>query len=123
MQEFILYSQVPAGRHDQVLHILAGVTASQPVSISEQCLVYQQLRAADASVSKGQVQQPQQPQRRYYHKLVRVLSSGESVAKWKLRMEATPDAGTKTVMSRNVVERQIEDAELQRFEAGSEWYK
>ena len=98
MQEYILYSQIPASRLDQVLHILAGVTASQPVNISEQCLIYQQLKSADNFFAKkGQVKQPQQSQRLYHHKLVRDIEGANTDGSWRLRMEEAPDAGVKNV--------------------------
>jgi mediator of RNA polymerase II transcription subunit 18 len=44
MHELLLYGQVPAGRHDQVLKILAGVAAVQPRRILQRCIVYKPQR-------------------------------------------------------------------------------
>ena len=52
MHEFLLYSQVPAARHVQVLQILAGITAAQPIKFSEQHVVYQQLKATQTASTK-----------------------------------------------------------------------
>lgn len=40
MHELLLFGQVPASRHDQVLNILAGVAAMQPVPVLEHHLVF-----------------------------------------------------------------------------------
>ena len=52
MHEFALYAQIPAAREKQVLNILAGLTASQPVAICEQILLYAQTKVPEATVSK-----------------------------------------------------------------------
>ncbi|KAF2127311.1 hypothetical protein P153DRAFT_344843 [Dothidotthia symphoricarpi CBS 119687] len=44
MHELLLYGQVPAGRHDQVLKILAGVAAMQPRRMLQRCIVYKPQR-------------------------------------------------------------------------------
>jgi mediator of RNA polymerase II transcription subunit 18 len=44
MHELLLYGQVPASRHDQVLKILAGVAAVQPRRILQRCIVYKPQR-------------------------------------------------------------------------------
>jgi hypothetical protein len=40
MHKLLLYGQVPAARHDQVLKILAGVAAMQPQRILERRIIY-----------------------------------------------------------------------------------
>ncbi|KAI9708021.1 MAG: Mediator of RNA polymerase II transcription subunit 18 [Bogoriella megaspora] len=40
MQELLLYGQVPASRHSQVLNILAGIAAMQPRRVVERHLLY-----------------------------------------------------------------------------------
>ena len=118
MHEFILYSQVPASRHEQVLNILAGVTASQPVNISEQCLIYKQLKVATSVVPKKGSARQAPPSQLSHPKLIR-----QGTAEWKLRMEEVPEPGVKNVISRTVVERDIVEAQLERFEPRSEWNK
>ncbi|KAF2833829.1 hypothetical protein CC86DRAFT_339421 [Ophiobolus disseminans] len=44
MHELLLYGQVPAGRHDQVLKILAGVAAVQPRRKLQRCIIYRPQR-------------------------------------------------------------------------------
>jgi mediator of RNA polymerase II transcription subunit 18 len=44
MYELLLYGQVPAARHDQVLKILAGVAAMQPRRVLERHIVYRPTR-------------------------------------------------------------------------------
>lgn len=44
MHELLLYGQVPFGRHEQVLKILAGVAAMQPRRIIERRIIYKPLR-------------------------------------------------------------------------------
>lgn len=52
MHEYILHSQIPKAREQQVVNILAGVTASQPVPVCEQTLVFAQLKLQEAAVSR-----------------------------------------------------------------------
>lgn len=124
MHEFILYSQVPGSRYSQVLNILAGVTASQPVNVSEQTLVYQQLKVTEPTgPRKGQTNKGPQTQRLSNHKLVRDLGSGDEVSSWRLRVEEVPEAGVKLVTSRSVLERDSTGADLERFWPNSGWYQ
>ena len=44
MHELLLHATVPSTRHHQVLSVLAGIAAMQPVSISEQHLVFKPLQ-------------------------------------------------------------------------------
>lgn len=127
MHEFILYSQIPATRHTQVLHILAGVCAAQPVHITEQHLIYQQLKVADAVTSKksGPVkQQSAQVQRPSYHKLVHELGTGDGEqGTWKFRAEDIPQPGVSAVISRPVQEKVLDQAGLEKFREGGSAYK
>lgn len=52
MHEYLLYAQVPAVRGRQVLNILAGVTASQPVPIREENVVLAELKEPEPAVVK-----------------------------------------------------------------------
>ena len=125
MYELILHSQVASSRHSQVLHILAGVTALQPSKISEQTLIYQQLKPtqAVAASKKGAPAQPATAQRLRYHKLVREIRDGAASGAWNWVVEETPDAGIKDVNARNVAESFLETEGLQRFEADAGGYK
>lgn len=132
MHEYRLYTTVPSPRQNQVLNILAGITASQPVAITQQVLIYQQLKPDSASLpasKKGQVRAATpgalQQQRLNYVKVVRDVDaalehSGESKAgKWRLREEGLPDPAAKTVISQSVAERELEEAEKVKFTPGS----
>lgn len=127
MHEFLLYSQIPAGRHDQVLHILAGVTASQPTPIREQTLIYQQLKLPDAGISKrtAAANKPNaQAARPSFHKLVRDLNENDGQGgPWKFRAEEVPQPGVTNVISRPVTEIVVNGGELERFRQGVGWYK
>ena len=124
MHEFILYSQVAASRHSQVTNILAGITASQPVNVSEQILVYQQLKMADATgPRKGHAKQGVPVQQPSHHKLVRSMDNGGRASEWQLRLEEVPEPGIKSVTSRTVLEREAAGADLERFGVDSGWYK
>jgi len=124
MHEFSLYSQVASTRHMQVLNILAGVTASQPINISEQCLVYQQLKPDTVvAARKAPIKPANKDRDLLFVKLVRTTNSGEEPGKWRLRTEALPDAAAKTVTSRLVTEKLLEDTELEQFRPESTRYK
>lgn len=47
MHELLLYGQVPAPRHEQVLKILAGVAAMQPRRVLERHIIYKPQRAPE----------------------------------------------------------------------------
>ncbi|KAK5127354.1 hypothetical protein LTR85_006693 [Meristemomyces frigidus] len=127
MHEFLLYSQIPVTRHEQVLHILAGVCAAQPISVCEQHLIYQQLKVADAAGSKKGApakHQSAQAQRQSYHKLVREVSAGDGEqGAWRFRAEDVPQPGVQAVISRPVEERLLDQAELEKFREGGSWYR
>ena len=96
----------------------------QPVAIREQVLVYRQLKLTPTPASKKGQAKPQAQPKLSYHKLIRDLNVKEKESlEWKLRMEQVPDSGVKNVISQPVSERVLEDGELDRFHAGSEWYK
>lgn len=127
MQEFLLYSQIPATRRDQVLNILAGISAAQPISICEQHLIYQQLKVADTATSKRGVtvkQYSTQAQRPSYHKLVRDISAGDGKqGVWTFRAEDLPQPGVQAVTSRAFEERMLDHSGLEKFREGGSWYR
>jgi len=53
MYELLLHSQIPYTRHTQVHQILAGVTATKPVAISEQISLFQQLKSAEPGATNS----------------------------------------------------------------------
>ena len=87
MHELLLYGQVPAGRHDQVLKILAGVAAMQPRRIIERRVIYKPQREPEEpgsnlrrggtqAVAVKQTKQTAAPAL-YYTKLVQKLSEDD----------------------------------------------
>lgn len=124
MHEFILYSQIPPGRHDQVLQILAGIAAAQPIKFSEQHVVYQQIKSTQpAAVKKGQTSQLQRAVQLSYYKLVRDCLDNTELGPWKVRKEEQPLAGIQDAISRTVGEHTASEGELERYKPDSEWYR
>lgn len=85
MHELLLYGQVSASRHDQVLKILVGVTAMQPRRILQRRIIYKPEREPDEpgshlrrggtqAVAVKQKQQTTTPTQLYYTYLVQRLS-------------------------------------------------
>lgn len=99
MHEYMLYGQIPAQRHDQVLNILAGVAAVQPVSYEEQHLLFEPLENINAlAVRKRKGQNV--VQHRYMHDLSRsIATKGEST--WTLQVNEEPEAGSPNMISRS----------------------
>lgn len=145
MHEFVLFSQVPATREAQLLSILSGVTGNQPVPVSEQILIYAQLKVQEATVHKkvGGVPheyrpphsipsglltvekqqkplQKQQEQPRSYHKLLRGFSvkkcSVGDVQAWNFRAESLPEPGVKDYISRDVTQHTVTDEDMLRIQ-------
>ncbi|KAL6707963.1 hypothetical protein ACN47E_003637 [Coniothyrium glycines] len=87
MHELLLYGQVPAGRHDQVLKILAGVAAMQPRRVLERRIVYKPQREPEepgTNLRRGGTQaiavkqtKPTAAPALYYTKLVQRLSQDD----------------------------------------------
>ncbi|KAL5120564.1 hypothetical protein ACEQ8H_001583 [Pleosporales sp. CAS-2024a] len=128
MHELLLYGQVSAGRHDQVLKILAGVAAMQPLHILERCIIYKPQREPEEpglNVRRGGTQNIAQKQGNkaataaaalYYTKLIQRLSEDDfgiehgdplsadvkdgGEAKWLARWEDQPDTGDRGVSIR-----------------------
>jgi mediator of RNA polymerase II transcription subunit 18 len=127
MHELLLYGQVPSGRHDQVLKILAGVAAMQPLRVLQRCIVYKPLREPEEpglNVRRGGTQNIAVKQAKpaaaaaalYYTKLVQKLGeedfgAGEGTPlsadvkdgdepKWSMRWEDIPDTGDRGVSIR-----------------------
>lgn len=132
MHEYRLYTQIPTTRRTQVLNILAGTTASQPTPITQQTLIYQQLKSEATTASKkGQSKPsgaPGQQQRLSYVKLVRDTSNAKNgsdavAGSWRLREEGLPDPAVKTVISAAVTERELEKSELLKFKPTSDTHK
>lgn len=52
IREYLLFSQIPHARKEQVLGILAGITGNQPTAFTQQVVIYAQLTAPDTTASK-----------------------------------------------------------------------
>lgn len=52
IREYLLFSQIPNARREQVLGILAGITGNQPTAFTQQVVIYAQLTAPDTTASK-----------------------------------------------------------------------
>jgi mediator of RNA polymerase II transcription subunit 18 len=128
MHELLLYGQVPSGRHDQVLKILAGVAAMQPLRVLQRCIIYKPQRQPEEpgiNVRRGGTQniaikQQAKPAAAaaalYYTKLIQKLAEddfgaaeGKSLSadvedgdepKWSMRWEDIPDTGDRGVSIR-----------------------
>ena len=118
MHEALLFSQIPLERFDQVLHILAGVTGSQPFPYQDQIALFAQLRLPETAASKKKAasatpQPAGSQQQRWIHKLVRPATintaSPESQGQWRLRVEQTPDPSVKDHIAREVSESDVQD--------------
>lgn len=124
MHEFLLYSQISASRHEQVLQVLAGITAAQPIKFSEQQVVYQQTKSAQTTAAKkGQTAQPARAAQLGYYKLVRDCSGEKEPGQWRFRKEEQPYAAVNDAISRSVAEKVAAEPELERFKQDSEWYR
>ncbi|GIZ44155.1 hypothetical protein CKM354_000736100 [Cercospora kikuchii] len=120
MREYLLYSQIPAAREEQVLSILAGISSNQPTPINEQILLYAQLKAQEAAVSKRQPQpKATVTQPLSYHRLVRGFNvdgdTATNVQPWTFRAESVPDTGITTYISRNTTSQPATPEQLALF--------
>lgn len=116
MHEALLFSQIPLERFDQVLHVLAGVTGSQPFPYQDQIALFAQLRLPETAASKKKSAIPQPAgvqQQRWIHKLLRPVAintdSPDSQGPWRLRVEQTPDPSVKDHIAREVSESEVHD--------------
>jgi mediator of RNA polymerase II transcription subunit 18 len=126
MHELLLYGQVPSGRHDQVLKILAGVAAMQPLRVLQRCILYKPQREPEEpglNVRRGGTQniavkqaKPAAAAALYYTKLIQKLGEDDFGAgadtplsadvkdgdepKWSMRWEDIPDTGDRGVSIR-----------------------
>ena len=89
MHELLLFGQVPSSRHDQVLNILAGVAAMQPVTVLEKHLVFKpkRLPASARPVQVGGAQDIQKSQ-------VQALQARNQGDLFYLRLVAEPSSTT-----------------------------
>ena len=90
MHELLLHAQVPSARHDQILSILAGIAAMQPVPILERHLIFKPSRPPSTVGKAGPQQGGQAGQMKavqgqmhgdlFYLKLVEEVKERKSVS-------------------------------------------
>ncbi|KAF1960145.1 hypothetical protein CC80DRAFT_286787 [Byssothecium circinans] len=127
MHELLLYGQVPAPRHEQVLKILAGVAGTQPRHILERHIIYRPTRepeepGAHLSRRGGTQNVAAKSQKQtgakdlFYQQLIQKLSNedfgqqnGQTLSaevqpgeepKWSLEFQDLPDTGDRGVSIR-----------------------
>ena len=60
MHELLLYAVVPHNRHDQILQILAGIAAMQPISLLEKRLICKPTNSTNRNGIKAEIGQNKQ---------------------------------------------------------------
>lgn len=134
MHELSLFGQVPLPRHEQVLNILAGLSAMQPCSTYERHLIFQPLRSSDLNkVNKKIPNKPVASQPTAYVQLVKALTlhdfgsdsplttdveaSGDQQAKssWTMRIQEIPEPETKSLVLRKVTENAMHRGGLEQY--------
>ena len=123
MHEFALYSQVPSSRHNQVLALLAGVTASQPARSCELVLIFQPMQPPNAALKKGAIPKPVVQTQRLYSQVTRQLYQPrigltDSNA-WTLKVEELPQPGIQNMISRGYAEKVLAESDLDLYRGGS----
>ena len=88
MHELLLHASVPAHRHDQILSILAGIAAMQPIPILEKHLIFKPSRPPSVTGKAGPQQGSQAGQMKalqgqmygdlFYLKLVEEVKDGRA---------------------------------------------
>lgn len=127
MHELLLYGQVPATRHEQVLEILTGIAAMQPRTLLERQFVYRPTRPAeDNKPNKKYPNKPVKPQALIHHQLIEELGQGDfgkerplsdfqgtEPRSWTLKSQETPEPETKTLVLRLTSEVDVTDDTMQ----------
>lgn len=135
MHELLLYGQVPVDRHEQVLKILAGISAMQPRAFFERHLIYRPMRSnEDIKPNKKFPNKPVKPQTFTFQHLVRQLDQSEfgkaspilldtnnnenapqPAYAWRIKTQETPEPETKTVVLRQATEAIVDTQQLRKF--------
>lgn len=145
MHELLLYGQVPAARHEQLLSILAGLAAMQPRRIVERRAIYRPTKSPSANViQRGgtqniQTQKQAQNQRandlhfvhlvkpvdeRDFGKTIDLTASSEEAAlegsadpkrPWTFELQETPEPGKRSVGLRYAHLNEIIEGDPNRF--------
>lgn len=145
MHELLLFGQVPAVRHEQVLKILAGLCAMQPQRVIERHAVYKPTQVPGqqkvAQAGGSQTIQQQRPSKEkqtqnvelFYVQLVQALNErdfGESVQNgthsaavtnstpekpWTMQFQDVPQPGKRAVLLRQTSKTKITEGDAHQF--------
>jgi mediator of RNA polymerase II transcription subunit 18 len=116
MHEFSLYSQLAPARHEQTLHVLAGVTGSQPFAYQDQHLLFADIRSklTEPKLKEGQPKKKAPAavsNDRFIHDLSRAVNITEGalepIASWQARVPNMPDASVTAYAARDVTELEL----------------
>lgn len=135
MHEVLLYGQVPFARHEQVLKILAGIAAMQPLTIYERHIILKQMKTAeDNKPNKKFPNKPVKRETATYRQLIKVLdenafgkeapisinsdstNTSSSSAPWMLQTSEIPEPELKTFVLRPVSETELTMEDMQKLQ-------
>lgn len=134
MHELSLYGQVPLARHEQVLNILAGLSAMQPQVVYERHILFQPLRSSDQNrVNKKGSTKPTQNIPLAYVQLVKTLTRDDfgkesaissevtdtnvedTTSSWTTRIQEIPEPETKALVLRRVMENSVQGPAIEAY--------
>jgi len=138
MHELLLYGQVPTARHEQLLHILAGITAMQPQRVVERHALYKPTRtSAPTLVQRGGTQGVQNAQKKeqrvtdlHYTHLVKTVEENDFGEKeetasstnavheddsWTIQFQDTPEPGKRPASLRYASVTDVTQGDVQKY--------
>ena len=140
MHELLLYGQVPTARHEQLLHILAGITAMQPQRVVERHALYKPTRtSAPTLVQRGGTQGVQNAQKKdqrvtdlHYTHLVKTVEENDFGEKeettsstivddsnpeksWTIQFQDTPEPGKRPASLRYASVTEVTQGDVQKY--------
>jgi mediator of RNA polymerase II transcription subunit 18 len=148
MHELLLYGQVPAARHEQLLNILAGITAMQPQRVVERHALYKPTRtSAPTLVQRGGTQGVQNVQKQaqnqrvtdlHYIHLVKIVEENDFGQRaeaassmnavhaddskpenpWTIQFQDTPEPGKRPASLRYVSMTEVIQGDVQQYMVG-----
>lgn len=138
MHELLLYGQVPTARHEQLLHVLAGVTAMQPQRVVERHALYKPARtSAPTLAQRGGTQGVQNAQKKdqrvtdlHYTHLVKTVEENDFGEKeetarsanavhdddsWTIQFQDTPEPGKRPASLRYASAADVTQGDVQKY--------
>lgn len=128
MHELLLFGQVPASRHEQLLKILAGVTAMQPHRIIERHAVYKPAKGpiqqrvqvgGSQSIQQQKLQKEKLAQSTdmFYVQLVQEVDDTTSPSQnpWTMQFQDVPIPGKRPVVLRQTSKIELVDSDAHQF--------